>query len=233
VDTAAMGAAGRKITRSSDPEDPPMHEAQSTGYAYGLWPLVLVNIGLFVGFLVSFAKPRSTIEWRSLGVFSAFIVALFVEMYGFPLTIYLLSSWLGNRYPVADPFSHTNGHLLGVFFGIRSDHGTLLHLLSNVLIIGGAVLIAQGWSAIHGGQGQLVTTGPYAYVRHPQHLGFIVVILGFLIQWPTLVTLVMAPILILRYIRLARQEEAEVQRQFPQEYQAYRSRVPAWIPTWR
>ena len=207
-----------------------MDAAHPSGYAYGLWPLVIINVGLFLGFLFSFAKPNSTIEWRSLGVFSAFIVALFAEMYGFPLTIYLLTSWLGNRYPVADPFSHANGHLLGVFFGIRSDHGTPLHLLSNLLIFGGAMLIAQGWSAIHRIQGQLVTTGTYAYVRHPQYAGFIAVITGFLIQWPTIVTLVMAPILVIRYLRLAKLEEAAVLKQFPQEYRAYMARVPAWIP---
>jgi len=208
-----------------------MSEAHATHYAYGLWPLVLINIGLFVGFLVSFAKPDSKVEWRSLGMFSAFLVALFVEMYGFPLTIYLLTSWLGSRYPVADPFSHANGHLLGVFFGVHSDHGTLLHLLSNLLIVGGAILISQGWSAIHRGQGQLVTSGPYAYVRHPQYVGFIAIIVGFLIQWPTIITLLMAPILIIRYIRLAKREEAVVLKQFPQAYRAYMARVPAWMPT--
>jgi len=201
--------------------------------AYGLWPLVVINVGLFIGFLFSFAKPYSKVEWRSLGMFSAFIVALFVEMYGFPPTIYLLTSWLGNRYPATDPFSHANGHLLGVFFGIRSDHGTLLHLPSNLLILGGAMLIAKGWSAIHQGQGQLVTTGPYAYMRHPQYVGFIAVILGFLVQWPTLVTVIMAPILIGRYIRLARREEAIVLKQYPQEYRAYMARVPAWLPKWK
>ncbi len=207
-----------------------MHEAHATSYAYGLWPLVVVNIGLFIGFLLSFAKPNSKVEWRSLGVFSAFIVALFVEMYGFPLTIYALASWLGSNYPVDQPFTHANGHLLGVFFGVHSDHGTVLHLLSNLFIVSGAILIAQGWSAIHKGQGKLVNSGVYAYVRHPQYVGFIAVIVGFLIQWPTLVTVIMAPILIVRYIHLAKKEEAVVAAEFPEAYEAYRKRVPAWIP---
>ncbi len=210
-----------------------MNETHAAGYAYGLWPLVATNIALFAGFLFSFARPRTRVEWKSLGLFASFVVALFVEMYGFPLTIYLLVSWLGNRYPAADPFSHANGHLLGVFFGIRSDHGTVLHLASNLLIFAGAMLVARGWSAIHQGQGRLVTTGSYAYIRHPQYLGFIAIILGFLIQWPTLVTLLMAPILIIRYIRLAKKEEAEVLKQYPQEYRAYMDRVPAWFPKWR
>lgn len=199
-------------------------------YAYGLWPLVLINIALFTGFLLSFAKPGTKLEWRSLGLFSSFIVALFVEMYGFPLTIYFLVSWLGDKYPVANAFSHENGHLLGVFFGIRSDHGTALHFLSNVLIIGGAIVIAKGWGEIHKAKGGLVTSGVYGVVRHPQYIGFIAVIVGFLIQWPTLVTLVMAPILIIRYVLLARREEADVSRQFPSDYAAYRSRVGAWLP---
>ena len=207
-----------------------MHDAHAAHYAYGLWPLVLINIGLFVGFLVSFAKPGSKVEWPSLGMFSAFLVALFVEMYGFPLTIYLLTSWLGSRYPVADPFSHAHGHLFGVFFGVHSDHGTFLHLISNLLIIGGAILISQGWSAIHRGQGRFVTSGTYAYIRHPQYVGFIAIIIGFLIQWPTLITLLMAPILIMRYVRLAKREEATVLKQSPQAYRAYMARVPAWIP---
>ncbi len=208
-----------------------MTENHAAGYAYGLWPLVLINVALFGGFLLSFAKPDTKLEWRSLGFFASFIVALFVEMYGFPLTIYLLVSWLGNKYPVADPFSHENGHLLGILFGVRSDHGTPLHLLSNILIIGGAIFIANGWGAIHKAFGQPVTLeGPYKYIRHPQYVGFIAIILGFLIQWPTLVTLLMAPVLIIRYIGLAAREEKIMLQKYPKEYGDYMKRVPAWIP---
>lgn len=208
-----------------------MNGTHPAGYAYGLWPLVAINIALFVGFLMSFAKPDTKVEWRSLGLFSSFIVALFVEMYGFPLTIYLLVSWLGDKYPVANAFSHENGHLLGVFFGVRSDHGAVLHLLSNILIIGGAIVIAKGWTAIHRAAGQPVTfEGPYRVVRHPQYVGFIAIILGFLIQWPTLVTLFMAPILIARYVLLASKEEKYMLGKFPREYGDYMKKVPAWIP---
>ncbi len=207
-----------------------MNEAHPMGYAYGLWSLVMINIALFVGFLLSFAKPNTKIEWRSFGLFTSFIVALFVEMYGFPLTIYFLVSWLGNKYPVADPFSHVNGHLLNVFLDVRSDHGSFLHVMSNILIFAGAILVANGWKAICDAKDRLVTTGPYAYVRHPQYIGFIAVIAGFLIQWPTLVTLAMAPVLIIRYLLLAGKEEQNMLKQYPEEYGAYMQKVPAWIP---
>lgn len=207
-----------------------MEPANHADYAYGLWPLVLVNIALFIGFLLSFAKPQTKLDWRSFGLFASFIVALFVEMYGFPLTIYFLTSWLGSRYPVANPFSHENGHLLGIFFGIKSDHGTVLHLLSNLLIFGGAILIAQGWASVHRCIGMVAAEGPYKYVRHPQYVGFIAVILGFLIQWPTLITFIMAPVLIGRYIYLAKKEESVMLKSCPTEYREYMQKVPAWIP---
>lgn len=210
-----------------------MNETHAAGYAYGLWSLVLVNIALFVGFLLSFAKPDTKVEWRSFGLFTSFIVALFVEMYGIPLTIYFLVSWLGNKYPVAEPFSHVNGHLLNVFLGIRSDHGSFLHILSNILIFAGAILIANSWKVIHEAKDRLVTTGPYSYVRHPQYIGFVAVIVGFLIQWPTLVTLAMAPVLIIRYLLLAKKEEQSMLKQYPKEYGAYMQKVPAWIPGWK
>lgn len=205
----------------------------STSYAYGLWPLVIINVGLFAGFLLSFAKPNTKLEWRSFGLFSSFIVALFVEMYGFPLSIYLLTSWLGNKYPAANPFSHENGHLLGVFLGAKSGHLSFFHLLSNVMIVGGGILIANGWQTIHDAGKKLTTTGVYSYLRHPQYVGFIALIIGFLIQWPTLITLAMAPILIIRYILLANKEEKAMLRLYPTEYRTYMNSVPAWIPRFK
>ena len=85
--------------------------------AYGLWSLVIINSLIFIIFAFSFAKPQTTRDWRSFSAFSAFIVALFVEMYGFPLTIYLISGWLVSRYPGLDILSHDAGHLWNTLLG--------------------------------------------------------------------------------------------------------------------
>ena len=207
-----------------------MNGMESSGFAYGLWSIVIFNSILFIGFLVSFAKPQTKVEWRTFGAFSAFLVALFVEMYGFPLTIYLLSGWLGSQYPVANPFSHENGHLLSVFLGLGTGHFSFIHIVSNILIIAGALIISSGWRSVHAGQGGLVTDGLYRYVRHPQYSGFIVVIIGFLIQWPTLVTLAMAPILIYRYVRLSKKEENWMLERHGEEYRKYMDAHPRFIP---
>ena len=201
--------------------------------AYGLWALVVINSAIFLIFAFSFTKPKTKRDWRSFGAFSAFIVALFVEMYGFPLTIYLLSGWLGRRYPALDLMSHDAGHLWSTIFGLKGDaHMNPLHWLSNLLIVAGFILLAAAWDVLYRTQraGQLATEGPYARVRHPQYDAFVVIMLGFLLQWPTLLTLVMFPILIAMYVRLARREEAEARARFGDEWERYAARTPRFFP---
>ncbi len=204
--------------------------------AYGLWSLVIVNIAVFAIFAFSFTRPRTARDWRSFGAFTAFLVALFTEMYGFPLTIYLLSGWLQRRYPGLDLLTHDAGHLWETLLGWRGNpHFNPLHVLSSVLIGGGFILLASAWRVLFAAQQarQLATTGPYAYVRHPQYAGFIVIMLGFLLQWPTLLTLVMFPILVWMYVRLARREEREVRAELPDVYARYAAATPAFFPRLR
>ncbi len=201
--------------------------------AYGLWLLVVINSLVFIIFAFSFTKPRTARDWRSFGAFSAFIVALFTEMYGFPLTIYLLSGWLGSRYPELDPFSHNAGHLWETLLGWKSDpHFNPLHILSNVFIFGGFILLSSAWRVLYDAQRThtLATTGAYAYLRHPQYVAFILIMLGFLFQWPTLITLIMFPILVTMYARLARREEREVLAEVGEQYAHYAKSTPAFIP---
>lgn len=204
--------------------------------AYGLWLLVAINAAVFISFAFSFTHPRTSRDWRSFGAFAGFLVALFTEMYGFPLTIYLLSGWLGSRYPGLDLLTHDAGHLWQTALGWKGDpHVNPLHLLSNGLIFGGFILLASAWRVLHEAQRtqQLAATGPYAYVRHPQYGAFILIMLGFLVQWPTLLTLVMFPILVVMYVRLARREEREVLTAFGETYARYAANTPAFFPRLR
>ena len=201
--------------------------------AYGLWSLVVINSLMFIIFAFSFSKPRTKRDWRSFSAFSAFIVALFVEMYGFPLTIYLISGWMLKRYPNLDLFSHDAGHLWNTLLGWDvNPHFDPLHILSNVLIFGGFILLAAAWKVLYEAQRthKLAMTGPYAYVRHPQYVGFILIMLGFLLQWPTLITLIMFPILVTMYVKLAQREEGEVLEEFGEEYRRYAAFTPAFFP---
>lgn len=203
---------------------------------YGLWSLVIVNSLIILFFAFSFFKPQTRRDWRTFGTFAAFVVALFTEMYGFPLTIYLLSGWLTSRFPDINWFSHESSHLLQTLLGWRGDaHFSPLHILSNILIFGGLILLAMSWKVLYRAQSNLeiARTGPYAKIRHPQYVAFIVIMVGFLVQWPTLPTLVMFPILVWSYSRLALREEKEALDMFGEQYARYAKNTPRFIPQFR
>ncbi len=205
-------------------------------YDYGLWAIVAVNSIVFIAFAFGFARPRTGRDWRSFGAFSAFIVALFAEMYGFPLTLYFLSGWLQSRYPRLDVFSHEAGHLWQTLFGIDGDaHISWLHAASSVLIIAALLLLAISWWVLYRARrrNRLASGGPYRLIRHPQYVAFITIMFAFLLQWPTLLTLAMFPVLVLMYTRLARREETEMEDRFGEEYARYAEKIPRFLPAWR
>jgi protein-S-isoprenylcysteine O-methyltransferase Ste14 len=214
----------------------------SNEYAYGLWPLVIVHSLIVIIFAFSFSHPASRRDWRCFGSFSAFIIALFTEMYGFPLSLYLLSGWLGTRFPGVNLYSHDAGHIWYVLLGIKGDpHSHPLHILSNLLIAGGFLLLVLAWHVLYRAQisGRLATSGPYAVIRHPQYAAFIIIMLGFLLQWPALSTVVIFPFLVWLYVRLARREEREMldgevaAAAFSHEYEDYAANTPAFFPRLR
>lgn len=201
--------------------------------AYGLWPLVALNSLIFIAFAFSFTRPRTRHDWRSFGAYSAFIVALFTEMYGFPLTIYLLSGWLSSRFPGVDWLSHDAGHLLEMMFGWEANpHFGPFHILSTAFIVLGFWLLAKAWPVLYEAQREqrVAETGPYAYIRHPQYVGFALIMFGFLLQWPTLITLALFPVLLYLYARLARREELDSLAGFGEAYRQYMMRTPAFVP---
>lgn len=200
---------------------------------YGLWMLVILNSAIFLMFAFSFFKPQTGRDWRTFGAFAAFVVALFIEMYGFPLTIYLMSGWLQTKYPNLDLMSHNSGHLWSTLLGEKGDpHFGVLHIASYVFLGLGFYLLSAAWSVLYHAQraNRLATTGPYARIRHPQYVAFVMILLGFLLQWPTLLTLVMFPILVAMYGRLAVTEEREMRERFGAEFDAYAARTPRFVP---
>lgn len=203
--------------------------------AYGLWSLVIINSLVFIIFAFSFARPQNARDWRAFGAFSAFLVALFTEMYGVPLTIYMLSGWLSTKFPEVDWLSHDAGHLLEMIFGWKANpHLGPFHIASNILIGLGFFVLAKAWKVLWEAQREhrLATTGLYARLRHPQYLGFIAILFGFLLQWPTILTLAMFPVLVGMYAWLARQEERDMDAQFGQAWRDYAARTPRFIPRW-
>lgn len=200
---------------------------------YGLWSLVFLNSVIFVGFAYSFVKPANLRDWRSLGAYSAFIVALFAEMYGFPLTIYLLSGWLGAKFPGVNLLEHDAGHLWWLITGQHGNpHFGALHILSFVFIFAGFMLLSKAWHVLYHAQRrhELAKAGPYRFVRHPQYTGLVVIMFGFLLQWPTLLTLGMFPVLVVMYVRLAMSEERDSEQTFGDAWREYAKATPRFIP---
>lgn len=202
---------------------------------YGLWGLVVFNSLLFIVFAVSFFHPHTRRDWRALGGFSAFVVALFTEMYGYPLTVYLLTGPFAGLIPGVN-LSHNAGHLWTDLIGWKGDpHLSPFHLASYLFIGGGFWLIAAAWRILFAAQkrGELAITGAYARIRHPQYTGLILIMVGFLLQWPTLATLAMFPMLLYVYRRLAIREELDVHAQFGVTYETYAAGTPRFLPRLR
>jgi protein-S-isoprenylcysteine O-methyltransferase Ste14 len=197
---------------------------------YHQWPLVGLYIAILAVFLYGVLRPRRRAEWRSAGVAQAFVIALYAEMYGLPLTMYLVA-WLTGRAEFAS--DHFHGHAWAYLLGWGETGAIVFDIVGQGLIALGALLALAGWRQIHRHRGRLVTEGLYRRVRHPQYTGFFLFLLGSVLNWPTLPTLLMLPALVWVYHRLAQTEEAEAAATFGEAYRAYQQRSGRFFPRWR
>ena len=195
----------------------------------GLWPYAVLLIVVGAWAVYHFLAPSSWREWAGAGAVQAFIIALYAEMYGFPLTIYLLTSLL----PLEIPLVHSSGHLWATLLGYGRSGAMVEMLAGSVFIVTGLLLIIKGWVRIYFGGDTLVTDGIYGLVRHPQYAGIFLVIIGQLVHWPTVFTLALAPVIVWLYVKLALREEARLVDRFGDQYRKYQQRVPMFIPHWR
>ena len=193
-----------------------------------LWPYALFMIVLASWAFYHFIAPASWREWTGAGLVQAFIIALYAEMYGFPLTLYLLTPLL----PLELPLVHQSGHLWAALLGYGPLGTTVEMALGYLIIVTGLLLVIKGWVRIYFGGNRLQTAGVYGIVRHPQYVGIVLVVIGQLVHWPTILTAVLAPVIVLAYGDLARKEEASLVKRFGRAYLEYRQRVPRFFPHW-
>jgi len=193
----------------------------------GMWGIALIVIVIASWLLYRYLAPSTWKEWTRAGVVQAFIIAFYAEMYGFPLTIYFLARVFGLDLTWSD-----GGNLWAQLFGTEVAHIVAM-VLGYAIVFSGATLVADGWRRIHQARRDetLMTDGVYARVRHPQYTGLFLIVFGEgIVHWPTIVSVVAFPVIVLAYTYLARKEEEQMLEKFGDEYRAYQRRVPMFIP---
>lgn len=194
----------------------------------GMWGLAAIVVVVVSWLMYRYLAPASWKEWTRAGALQAFIIAFYAEMYGFPLTIYFLARFFG-----LDLAWTQGGNLWAQLFGTPVAHIVAM-LIGYTIVFSGAGLVAEGWRQIHRArrEGRLVTDGVYARVRHPQYTGLFLIVFGEgVVHWPTIVSVIAFPVIVLVYTRLARREERQMVEQFGDAYREYQERVPMFIPS--
>lgn len=194
-----------------------------------LWPFAVLMIVIASWAFYRFFAPASWRDWAGAGLVQAFIIALYAEMYGFPLTIYFLTTTL----PLDIPLVHYSGHLWATLLGYGPGGAIVEMAIGYVFVVTGLLLVIKGWIRVYFLRDELLTDGVYGIVRHPQYTGLFLAIFGQIVHWPTIPTLVLSPLIVWAYVHLARREEARLIEQFGDAYRKYQREVPMFIPRWR
>ncbi len=205
-----------------------------SGQFVALWELTVIMVVVASWVLYRYVAPEGWREWSRAGLVQAFIIALYAEMYGFPLTIYALSGFLG----LDIPWLHESGHLWATLFGFGTVGAMVEMTVGYALVFLGISVLVGGWRQVYRARRErrLATDGMYRAIRHPQYTGIFLALFGQLVHWPTIPTLLLFPVIIWAYARLAAREETEMIRWFGDAYLEYRRHVPAFVPArgeWR
>lgn len=193
-----------------------------------LWPAAVLMVVVASWILYRYVAPKSWREWSRAGLVQAFIIALYAEMYGFPLSLYVLTGVLG----VDIPLRNESGHLWATLLGYGRVGALIEMVVGYVFVAAGVVLLAAGWRETYRArrEDRIATEGVYGVVRHPQYLGLFMALFGQIIHWPTIITVVLFPIIVLAYVRLARREERDMVSRFGEAYRSYQESVPRFFP---
>lgn len=194
------------------------------------WPAAVLMVVAASWVLYRYVAPEGWKEWRGAGLVQTFIIALYAEMYGFPLTLYVLTGVLGFDIPIM----HMKGHLWSTLLGYGALGNYIEMFAGYAFVFFGLGLLVEGWREVYRArqQGRLATGGLYRLVRHPQYTGIFLALFGQLVHWPTIITLALFPVIVWTYVRLARREERQMAKQFGGAYEAYRERTPSFFPKW-
>ena len=182
----------------------------------GKHSLLVIAGAMIVGISVSVPLSIQTRrDWIDRGIFFTFFVSMVTEMFGLPLTIFLLSRFvsvplIGNTY--MDYFGHWPLSI-----------GLLLSFC-------GLALLILAWRDIYRSTDAFACTGIYRRIRHPQYLAILVVAIGWVIHWPTVATLVLLPILVLLYCVAAIREERRMIEIHDRAYEEYIHNTNFFVP---
>ena len=193
-----------------------------------MWWLAAVMVVIASWLLYRYIAPHGWKEWSRAGLVQAFIISLYAEMYGFPVTIYILTTAFG----IDIPWLHVTGHLWASLLGFGYVGAMVEMVLGFTFVILGISMLIEGWREVYRAsrEGRMATEGLYSMVRHPQYTGIFLALFGQLVHWPTILTLALFPVIVWAYVRLARSEERKMVEIFGQEYLTYRQQVPMFFP---